>query len=615
MRFFRYISLLVVCALVSLTALADGGTSFVASSPMIVKKGQIFNIQFTLNAKPEKSSFVPPSFGDFEVIAGPVESTGSSVQIVGTKVSSSHKTTLTYTLIAEEEGRFTVGAASISSGGRKYSTKPQTIEVSGEQVQQQRPQRQQGGGQLAPSAQSVGVNSDDVLLRLLVDKSSVYRGEPVRVTLKRYSRRVDVVGVVDATEPSFDGFWKQELNTSNTAPQRETVNGKLYDSWVLASYLLYPQQAGTFRIEPFTQTVNVQMWVNVGSAEIPELDIFSARCRLTTDPMSINVKELPEPAPASFNGAVGQFTLDAQLPSQSLDANTATSYSVRISGTGNLSFVQAPVVTLPTSFEQYTVKTSESLQPSFKGIQGYRQFEFPIIARAEGNYTLNPVEFTYFNPESANYVTLTSPSMQVTVGPDMGRGGGEAAVVVASGAPSKEDIRLFDQDIRFIKLDRGALRQHGRGIFGSLAYWIVLIVMSVCFAVALIYLRKRIKQMQNTTLIRHKRANKVALQRFRLAEGFMKQEQKQKFYEEMLRGLWGYMCDMLNIPMAILTKESVREDLRKRGVSEELIEQFGATVSLCDEAQYSPMATAQMSEVYEEGVDVVSKMEGAIRNK
>ncbi len=333
------------------------------------------------------------------------------------------------------------------------------------------------------------------------------------------------------------------------------------------------------------------------------------RRSLRTAPVKVTVRDLPAGAPESFGGAVGRFTMASNAPSTELTANSAATYTIKISGTGNLSFVQAPKLTLPGSFEQYNVKTTESMKTTAAGTTGYRQFEYPFIARAEGEYEIAPVEFTYFDPATKQYVTLSTARLPIVVAPDAG-GGGAAQVVTGL---SKEDVKLLGQDIRFIKLGRGNLRLQGRPFMGGTLYFVLLAAIVAAFAGAYVALRKRIRERRNAVLMRGKRANKVAVQRFRAAAGYMKQENRHAFYEEMLRALWGYMSDKFNIPVANLTKENVREELHKRGVAPELSQRFSEIISRCDEAQYSPLAGARMCDVYNEGVDFISKLESVIK--
>ncbi|MEG2612935.1 MAG: protein BatD, partial [Alistipes sp.] len=177
----------------------------------------------------------------------------------------------------------------------------------------------------------------------------------------------------------------------------------------------------------------------------------------------------------------------------------------------------------------------------------------------------------------------------------------------------KEDVKLLGQDIRFIKLGGAQLHAQSTPFIFSTAYLILLGGILLLASMVYVALHKQIRDSHNAVLLRGKRANKVAVQRFRAAKNYMSQQNQHAFYEEMLRALWGYMCDKLNIPVANLTKENVREELHKRGVTTDDSQRFTTIITKCDEAQYSPMASAQMSDVYAEGLDFVSRIEAAIK--
>ena len=339
--------------------------------------------------------------------------------------------------------------------------------------------------------------------------------------------------------------------------------------------------------------------------------MFNVPRKVQSQRATVQVKALPAGAPASFSGAVGNFTMDTQFPSERIAANSGATVTVKISGTGNLTFVQAPKLPLPTSFEQYNVKTTESINTSASGISGYRQFEYPFIARAEGTYEVEPVEFSYFDPSRMQYMTLKSKALELEITPDA-KGGGDALVVQGRGM-SKEEVKLLGQDIRFIKLGSPQLRSVREPFLFSAAYWVLFFGILILFAMVYVALRRQIRESQNVALLRGKRANKVAVQRFRAAKRYMEEQNRHAFYEEMLRALWGYMSDKFNIPVANLTKENVREELHKRGVSSEESQRFTAIITKCDEAQYSPAASARMTEVYGEGVDIISRIEAMIK--
>ena len=435
------------------------------------------------------------------------------------------------------------------------------------------------------------------------------------MAFKLYTR-VPYVNIVPESAPSFNGFWSQDLTDPNAGRVgRETYNGKVYETRVLYDYLLYPQQVGALAIEPVEMTVVAQVVVQSRNADPffgSGREVYNVPRKVQSQRAAVTVKPLPTGAPASFSGAVGNFTMDAQFPSERIAANSGATVTVKISGTGNLTFVQAPKLPLPTSFEQYNVKTTESINTSSSGISGYRQFEYPFIARAEGTYDLEPVEFTFFDPQRMQYVTLKSKPMTLEITPDA-RGGGGDAVVMQGRGMSKEEVKMLGQDIRYIKLKGAQLRSEREPFIFSAAYWILLGGILVVFAMIYVALRRQIRESQNVALVRGKRANKVAVQRFRAARRYMEEQNRHAFYEEMLRALWGYMSDKFNIPVANLTKENVREELHKRGVSSEDSQRFTAIITQCDEAQYSPVESARMGDVYSEGVNLISRIESVIK--
>ena len=619
--FIAKISLTALFVLAIFSASAAEKVTFEANSPLTVAVGEPFRVEFALNAQPEPGSFKAPSFEGFDVIAGPAEAQGQSIQIVNNSMTRVVNYTITYVLVPQGAGNVTVGAAEVTVEGTTYRTKPLAIEVvdegkapgGGGSAAGGQPQRREEAS--SESAAQSRVAKDDILLRAIVSRTSVFKGEPLRVTFKLYER-VPIVGYNDVKFPSFNGFWAQELNTENARRERETFNGKVYETLVAKEYLLYPQQAGTLVIEPAEITAVAQVVIQSRRSLDPFFgggrEVFNVPRKVKSQRAAIEVRPLPEGAPSSFSGAVGSFRMDTDLPSDRFAANSGATCTVKISGTGNLTFVQAPKLALPASFEQYNVKTTESINTSASGISGYRQFEYPFIARAEGTYEVDPIEFTYFDLERRQYVTLQSKPMTLEVTPDV-RGGGGDAVVMQGRGMSKEEVKMLGQDIRFIKLGAPQLRATGAPFLFGAAYWGVLCAVLALFAAVYVALRRQIRESQNAALVRGKRANKVAVQRFRAARRYMEEQNRHAFYEEMLRALWGYMSDKFNIPVANLTKENVREELHKRGVSAEESQRFTAIITQCDEAQYSPAASAQMSDVYSEGVDLISRIEAVIK--
>lgn len=614
-----HILLTVLLVVQTLMVWAAGKPVFEASSPLVVAVGEAFRVEFALNAKPDEDSFRAPSFEGFDVLAGPAVSTGSSIQIINGSMSKSVNCTYTFVLLPKAAGNYSIGVAEVAVDGEVVRTNPLPIQIVEEgstpAVQGSTGERQQQREQNQTTAQN-RIAEDDVLLRAVVSKRSVYKNEPLHVTYKLYTR-VQFVDHSFEASPTFNGFWAQDLvnKKSNAQSSRETYNGKVYESYVLGDWLLYPQQVGQLSIDPMGMTIVAQVVVPsrnydpfFGSGH----EVYNVPRKVRSQPVTVTVNPLPTGAPTSFTGAVGQFTMECTPPAEHLAANSAATYTVRLSGSGNLTFVQAPTLQLPSSFEQYNVKTTEAINASATGITGYRQFEYPFIARAEGEFEIPAVEFSYFDPVRQEYHTLRSKELVMEVTPDE-KGTSAEAVVLPGRGLSKEEVKLLGEDIRFIKLGDSQLGKEREPLIFSNLYWTLLGGIVLLFGVAYLSLRRKIRESQNLVLVRGKRANKVALQRFRVARQAMEEQNRHAFYEEMLHALWGYMSDKFNIPVSNLTKEYVREQLVKRGMTAEESQRFSQIITRCDEAQYSPMATAQMQEVYEEGVALLSLVEQRVK--
>lgn len=592
--------------------LADGeGVSFEVNAPRVVAVGEPFGVEFSLNAKPK--DFVAPSFEGFDVLAGPSTSTSSSVQFINGKMSQSVNNTFSFVVAASSEGEFTIGEASVKADGKTYKTQAVTVKVikevggngsSGEQNKKK------------PESAAARLAEDDVLIVATVDRTNVYKGQPVLVTYKLYTRVA--MNAEGQKMPSFAGFWTQRLNIDSNRWLREEYKGKLYDACPIAEYLLFPQQSGVVKIEPMEMSVVARLQVkNPRRGHDPFADFFDVpqiqevRRVVRSEELTLNVKALPEGAPASFSGAVGEFEMQVTPPADEIEANSAVTYVVKISGTGNLSMIHAPQIALPTTFEQYSVKSSESIQTTARGVSGYRQFEYPMIARAEGDFFIPALEFTYFNPRLAKYVTLTAEEYAIHVAPDASAQSGMPNAALVSGI-DKEDIKFLGRDIRFIKLSEGEFEQRGKVfMFGGL-WWAVVAGMIALFGAVVAWLSSYLKQMRNQATLKGKRANKVALARFRAAEKYMKEQNTRGFYEEMLRGLWGYLGDKLNIPASDLTKENVRETLTRKGASVEDVERYVGLITDCEYAQYAPSTGIHVEDAYLRGVEAISRLEAVI---
>lgn len=594
---------MLVLSLLMLSWAASAQVSFTVDAPALTALGRPFNVAFTIDAEPEQNSFKAPEFqGNFDVVAGPSTSVGRSMQFINGKQSSSYNYTITYALMPRESGTFTIGSASVKVDGKTYTTRPMLVEVIAEK---------QGAGVKTPNTSPEGsIGRDDILLRLKVSDTELYKGESLRASLVLYTR-VTVENIESLTMPPFDGFWSQELSFDN-APSREEYNGRVYETYKITELLLSPQESGKIVIPEAVMDVVAQVVVQDRRNYDPIFggrQVYRVSRELKSAPVTINVKEFPAGAPQSFNGAVGNFSLRSTMPAAEIDANSADQIELTISGTGNLKFITAPRITLPESFEVYDTKVVDNCKVTATGTTGSLTYTYPFVARSAGAFTIPRIEFSFFNPDTQAYETLATEPFTLVVKDD---GSIAASAPATSNYNYGGPMRQLDRDIRFIHTGKLPKRAAAAFILTPL-YWLAIVAMVALFILIYAVLRKRIRERSNTVARRMRHADKMAVQRLRMAERYMNEANRHAFYEEMLRAMWGYIGDKFNIPVASLTKEKIREVLYRRNVAEATAEQFCEVISRSEEAQYAPSASGEMTDIYAEAVEVISKIESAVK--
>ncbi|MDE6139498.1 MAG: BatD family protein [Alistipes sp.] len=589
------------------TAAADGDVSFKVDAPTITPLGSYLRVAFEVDARPDDDSFEAPDFAGFDILAGPTVATGRQTYWINGKQTVTESYTYTYVLMPQAKGTYTIGAARISVDGRSYTTKPLPVEVIDEGDQSESRSNRNN------SSPEAHVAKDDIQLRIKLSSTSVYKGEAVRASIVLYTR-TSIATINNVKLPTFEGFWSQELPAGEDSSSREELDGKVYTTYLLKEYLLYPQQSGALRIDPAELTAVAQVVTQSSRGFDPFFggqEVHNVNRKVSTPAITLNVKPLPEGAPRSFNGAVGQFTMQGSMPPSKISVNSAASISLTISGRGNLKFIDAPSVAMPESFEIYDTKTSDSIKVSAVGTSGTIKYEYPFVARSSGEFRIAPVEFSFFDPAKEQYVTLSTEPITLTVTND-----GSAAGITADSRTLTsygEKMKQLDRDIRFIHTESGKLRREHRLFMFSPTYFLLVVIIIAAFVVIYAVMRQRIRENRNIVQRRIKHANKVAVQRLRMAERYMKQQQRHPFYEEMLKAMWGYISDKFNIPVANLTKETIREELYRRGVAAADAELFCEIISRCDEAQYAPSTSNSMEEVYADAMEIISKIESIVK--
>lgn len=579
-------------------------------APRVVALGEPFRVEFKMNKRPD--SFVAPDFKGFDILAGPTIAEGRSVEISQGKTVTNEEYTYTYVLLANSEGNVAIKEATASSGGVTVKSRSIPIELVKDAA------RASDATSNASSNAKQTIAADDILLIMSVDRSSLYKGEAVIATLK-LATRIDLAGIEGAKYPSFNGFWVQEY-VEDTPWIRETISNKIYDTKVLKKYILFPQKSGELAIDMMSMDVLARIVVQSSQRGNSLFDNFfgggavtqDIRRKVDTKRIVLNIKELPTPVPASFSGAVGEFNFSGSLSSDILTANSSGNLTLKISGNGNLPLVSEPVVKLPSSFEAYKVKSTESINSSSSGVSGEKVFEYPFIVRAAGTYQINPIEFTYFDPKKEGYTTISTRTMDLGVSIDTLSGAAGSNNTTIYTGVTKEELKILGNDIRYIITSPVKFYNKGSFFIFSNQYLLILFGVILLFASSVIWYSKNRKFNRDVVRVKSSKARKMALGRLKIAKSYMNGVNDSQFHQEILKALWGYVGDKLNIEVAMLSKSNISEALSYKGVSNELIEKYLELIQDCEYAQYAPGNKTSIESVYNNSIEVISNLEEKI---
>jgi len=582
---------------------------FVGSAPKAVIAGQQFQLQYTFNNQKGTDFRIDPSIiENFNALAGPNAMIGSSTQIVNGKSSSIEYITYTYVFSAKKEGEFNIPPASIKMGNSEYKSNALTIKV----LPPDKTPQQGGGAAPQQQAGTAAVGGEDIFMRMIVSNRSVYEQEGFLVTFKLYT----LLGIQSFTPkfPEFEGFLAQDVERKEEAVQWEhkNYNGRNYQVAAVKQTVLYPQRSGQIKIGGAKADAIVQIR-NQARARNFFGDFFdqyqSVAKELTTSPVTIDVKPLPPGKPASFSGAVGSFTMTSAINKTSLKANEAITVKLTIKGNGNIKLLKTPEIKFPNDFEPYDPKVDNNIKTSATGASGTKTIEYMAIPRYAGDFEIPAVEVSFLDTKSGTYKTITSDQYSLHV--EKSEGGGEAPVV--SNYTNRQSVQSLGKDIHYIKTGTVHFKVNKDIFFGSLFYVMVYLMIAILFAVFFIIYRKQVKENANIALVRTRKANKTAVRRLRQAGRLLKESKSEAFYEEVLRALWGYLSDKLNIPPSSLTKDNVALELTKYGVSDELSAEFLEIINTCEFARYAPSGVSGgMDKLFDETVNAIGNMENKL---
>ena len=576
------------------------------SAPSHVAAGENFRVAYTINTSDVEEFRMGGVQDGLEVIAGPYTSSQSSYQMINGHTSSSSSVTITYTLYAAKNGSFTIGASHALVGGKRLSSRPVKIQVSGHAQRTNGAPNMHGQDSYdQPRMRSAGsaISGSDLFIKVSASKKRVHEQEPILLTYKVYTQ-VDLTQL-EGKMPDLKGFHTQEV----PLPQQktfhtETVNGRPYKCVTWSQYVMYPQMTGRLEIPSITfkgivvqQNRNVdpmEAFFNGGSGYVEvKKDIKAPGITLQVDP-------LPQ-RPANFSGGVGKFNISASLDKKEVKAGEPITLRVVVGGIGNLKLLKQPVVNFPKDFDKYDAKVTDKTRLTANGVEGNMVYDFLAVPRNQGSYTIPSVELTYYDTGKNAYKTIKTQPFKVEVE----KGDGTSA--------ESEDFASQDKDIHTIKLGKAEQHKADEMFFGSFGYWISLLMPLIAFVVLLIVFRRRAIENADIVKKRSNRAGKIATKRLRLANKLMLQGKQGEFYDEVMRALWGYMSYKLNMPAEKLNRDNIRETLGRHFVDDATIEKFTTALDECEFERYAPGdAAGNMNRTFESAMTAIMDIENAI---
>lgn len=599
----KRIGFIVLFLMTAFALKAQDDVSFKVICKKQVSVGEQFQVSYELNS--DGKNFESPNFNNFEIVGGPFSSSSSSVQIINGSVTKTNTHTYSFYLRAIKEGNFTIPAATITVNKQKVKSTTAEILVT-------------KNSSTSGSSNSGAVsNAKDVFLEATTNKKSAYLGEQLILTYKIYYT-VPILSPSISKAPSYSGFWTKDISDNNGVLQQSSIirNNQEYHVATVQEIVLIPQKSGTLTIDPLNISCIAQIKQERQQqrgydpfenffGDIMGSSYTNVKKELISQPIDIEVKPLPaKDKPASFKGAVGQFTYTSKIDKTEMKSNDAFTITYTVSGKGNIDLLELPRPNFPPDFEVYDPKITTNTKNNSFGLSGSKKAEYVVIPRVSGDFTLNPTEFSYFDPTKNKYVVLESDKYELKVARSANEG--SSGIIYAGG---QEAIKIVGNDINHIMSD-GKLQKRGALLFASPLYFIIIIVLIAVFAIALVINKRINKFNQNKVLVRNRKATKIAKKRLNNAYNYLKIKDQGHFYEEFSQALWGYISDKLNISRSQLSMDTVKEMMESKNVPEDITNEFIDSLNSCEFARFAlGDPDKKMEDLYEKGLEVITKAE------
>lgn len=505
----------------------------------------------------------------------------------------------------------------------------QIMQMMQQQMQQQAPMKRrmvpQSQPQQGPELISKKDIANNIFIKVDVDKKNVSLGDQIIVSYKLYTRLPMEVNLTKL--PMLNGFWSQDFNIPNPPkPVREIYNGKEFQVFEIKRTALFPTQtgnlvldaaegAGKVRIlnakkvkqqDPFSQDEFLNNFFGSMMMNDPDFDnqfmttydYEDVPVKLKSAPIQITVNDIPaEKRPSAYKGAVGTYTIESNIDKTELTTDDVATITLKVAGTGNLKLIGAPDIKFPEDLDSYDPVMNDTITNTNDIIAGYKSFSYAFAPRVPGTFSIPATEFSYYDPHSKEFKTISTPSYTVHVKP------GKNDKQSAQNQLPKD---IHDINATTAKIEKS--KQITLPINGL--YWSGFALPFLAYIGLFVYRKKENELESNSTLFKNKRANKIAMKRLATAEKYLKQSNQRAFYEEASKAVWLYLSDKLTISLALLSKEVASQKMNEKNVSNALQSELFRIADECEMALYSPdRGTMKMHQTFADALKLIGKLE------
>lgn len=558
-----------------------------------------YRLSFTVSSS-NADNFTPPPFTNFEVLSGPSVSKVSNYQIINGHASHTEATTYTYILSAQKSGRLTIGPATIRVNGKILHSNSVAINaqnVSGNNKGNYNHQSQ--NNQAINRIQQAGsaITNHDLFINVMPSRTKIREQEAVLLTYTIHARLgVGLSNTSLIQKPDFKGLISQEIPLPGNQIQTsiEHINGKTYRKGTILQYIVFPQKSGSIVIPSITfdcAVVQQDNTMDLADAFFNGGGTISVQVRRTVPPITLQVEKLPQPHPANFSGAVGNFSIQAQVLNKKVKTNDVATYRITLNGLGNLKLITAPIVKFPNSFETYDAKTTDNTKITTKGLQGQLIFDYTFVPQNIGEYTIPATDFVFFDTESGTYKTIHTQPIKLNI---------------EKGERSNADI---EKQLALLKSDIRPLHSHQFTFpvkWGDWSYRILFIIVSIC-GFLFILIHKKIQKAKGNIYYERHCAAQYAIKQLETISN------NKNMCADALNAINGYLIKAFKLDATQLTKDGIKTVLTQNGVSENDINDLNSIIEKCQFSQYAPESMQNENNLPRQAACIIEKISGVIK--